>query len=212
MSAIFDNANSITLGHKLSLVQTSSHSGKRSAQRRGPYLYTFEVAPNDMTTSSDSYHNINSELRTISYGVNTSLISLPSSYTSSRGSWVGTPLVKSASQTGSSITLDGFTISKSYVIKDGDFIQFNGDTKVYQVVGDYDSDVNGNAVAHGTTTQGVSLNTPLVRSPADNAAVTDGSSVLFKVALTEYSDASISPRNATDNLASWSSFKFEEVI
>jgi len=165
-----------------------------------------------MTTSSDNYHNINSEIRTINYGVNTSLVSLPNSYSSPRGSWLGTPLVKSGSQAGSSINLDGFTVSKSYIIKDGDFIQFSGDAKVYQVVGDYDSDVNGNAVAHGTTTQGVSLNTPLVRSPSDNAVVAYGSSVQFKVALIEYNDASISPLNATDNLASWSSFKFEEVI
>lgn len=212
MSAIFDNSNSITLGHKLSLVQTNSHSGKRSAQRRGPYLYTFEAEVNDMLTSSESYQNINSELRTANYGVNTVVTGIPGSYCSSIGTWLGSPLVKGASQAGNSVLIDGFISSKTGVISDGDYMQFGGDNKVYQAVGDYDSNSSGDAVLKGTTTQGVKINTPLVKSPSDNAVITNGINVQFNLALTEYSDATIIPRDSSTTIASWSSFMFEEVI
>lgn len=212
MSAIFDNASSITLGHKLSLTQTSSQSGKRSAQRRGPYLYTFEVELNDMSTSSEKYHDVTSEIRSLNYGVELLYTRLHSVHTASRGSWIGSPKIIGANQTGSSLEIGGFNASQTSVIKDGDYLTINGDSKVYQAVGEYDSDSSGYAVRAGTSTREFSINSPLVVSPANNAAITHGELVVFKLALMEYSDPTVSPRRDVDSVASWSGFKFEEVI
>jgi hypothetical protein len=205
MSAIFDNAKSVTLGHKLSLVQTSSQSGKRSAQRRGPYLYTFEVDVNDMYTSSDKYHAINSELRLANYGVNTLSVTMSNQpFLIERGSWAGAPKVKGGGQTGTTISMDGFPASTANVIRDGDFVQFPNDLKVYQAVGDRTSDASGNVI--------LTLNTSLVKSPVDNAVLSVGKDVAFNLALIAFDDPVMSPRGVNDNIASWSSFEFEEVI
>jgi hypothetical protein len=133
-------------------------------------------------------------------------------HTNSRGSWSATPKVKSAGQTGKDLEIYGFPPNTTGVIKDGDFLTIASDDKVYQAVGNYDSDGSGIIVKAGTSTKEFSINTPLVRSPAADAVITHGSSVVFKLALIEYSDPVLTPRRDVDSLASWSSFRFEEVI
>lgn len=79
------------------------------------------------------------------------------------GSWAGTVQVDGAAQTGTSINLKGFTAAQIGVAKAGDFVRFAGSYKTYMVTADANSDASGKAA--------VSLNTPLVASPADSAAV-----------------------------------------
>jgi hypothetical protein len=100
-----------------------------------------------------------------------------------RGSMAGTPLVNGAAQTGKTITTDGWTASRSGVLKAGDFIRIGDDLKTYQVTADVNSDSAGEAV--------IPINTPLAAVPADNDAVIADSQ--FRCALVDdANDTSIS--------------------
>ena len=82
------------------------------------------------------------------------------------GSTGGSPLVKGASQTGTSINIDAATASQTPWIKGGDIVTFAGLTLVYKITADANSDGSGNVTL------------PIVpaifsgNSPADNAPVT----------------------------------------
>lgn len=96
-----------------------------------------------------------------------------------QGTGNGTPLVDGGSQTGTTINLKGFDPSET-VLRAGDFLQFAGHTKVYMS--------KSNVISDGTGLAAVLLNTPLVESPAADAAVslhTPGSPLGFNVALGE---------------------------
>lgn len=79
-----------------------------------------------------------------------------------QGTVAGTPRVNGASQTGRSIITDGWTAG-SAIYKAGDWIQFDGDDKVYMVTADATADGSGNAT--------ISIFPSLRRSPNDNASV-----------------------------------------
>jgi hypothetical protein len=204
MSAIFDNASSITQSNNLSVMSASTISGKRVSQRRGAYLYTFSVSLNKMPTSSSAYKNIRKEIALMDYGVNPLSTAIPV-LTKDGGSWLGAAIVAGASQTGRNVILSGFTASTSDAILDGDFIQFSNNGKVYQAMGDYASDVSGNVT--------VKLNSPLITPPINASSVIHGTSVVFSLAIdkAEFS-MSFTPRSATDNFASANTFEFTEVI
>ena len=78
-----------------------------------------------------------------------------------RGVATGTPLVNTASQTGSSLITDGWTASKT-VLKAGDMFSVNSELKM--VTADCLSDGSGNAT--------ISFKPALRSSPADNAPIT----------------------------------------
>lgn len=77
------------------------------------------------------------------------------------GAGTGTPLVKSGSQTGSSLTTDGWT-SSTLVLKAGDYFSVNNELK--RVTADVTSDGSGNAT--------VTFKPALRSSPADDAPLT----------------------------------------
>lgn len=79
-----------------------------------------------------------------------------------RGIATGTPLVKGASQTGQVLLTDGWTISQTGILKQGDYIQI-GD-RLYMIMVDANSDGSGNAT--------LDIWPRLRESPADNAAIT----------------------------------------
>jgi len=78
-----------------------------------------------------------------------------------QGTSTGTPLIKGASQTGNSVTTDGWSLSTA-ILKAGDFISFGGELK--QVSADVSSDGAGDA----TITFQPSIRT----SPSDDATIT----------------------------------------
>lgn len=90
-----------------------------------------------------------------------------------RGSATGTPLVKGASQTGTSIATDGWTPSQAGILKVGDFFKIGDELKM--VVGaDVASDSGGNAT--------IVFEPPIRSSPADNSAIATGSpTAIFKL-------------------------------
>lgn len=77
-----------------------------------------------------------------------------------QGTWAGTPLVNGASQTGSSLILDGF--SASATVKAGDYFTVNGELKM----------ITADGTADGTGNLTVSFKPSLRASPADDAAIT----------------------------------------
>jgi len=72
-------------------------------------------------------------------------------------------VVNGGSQNGTLINLDGFASSQNGVLLQGDIIKFTGDTKVYMVL----EDVNSNASGEST----VNVLPALRQSPSDNAIV-----------------------------------------
>jgi len=79
-----------------------------------------------------------------------------------RGLATGTPLVKGASQSGSSLNTDGWTASTIGILKAGDYFSVNGELKM--ATADANSDGSGNAT--------IQFKPALRNSPADNAPVT----------------------------------------
>ena len=77
-----------------------------------------------------------------------------------RGTARGTPLVKGASQTGTSLLIDGMTVGATLL--PGDFFAVNGQLKM----------ATATATANGSGEATVSFEPPLRASPADNAVVT----------------------------------------
>jgi hypothetical protein len=90
------------------------------------------------------------------------------------GSPAGTPLVNGADQTGRSVVTDGWDASIT-IFKAGDFLKFANHDKVYKVVTDATSDGSGDST--------ITIEPPLVTSPATDSAITY-TSVPFTVALT----------------------------
>lgn len=89
--------------------------------------------------------------------------------TSPRGVGTGTPLVYGASQTGSSLITDGWTVSTTGILKAGDWIQLGSGatTTLHKVLDDVDSDASGIAT--------LEIFPSLRYSPADNAQVSKSS-------------------------------------
>jgi len=88
----------------------------------------------------------------------------------------GTPLVKGASQTGRVLLTDGWTISQTGILKQGDYIQL-GDY-LHMVMVDANSDGSGNAT--------LDIWPRLRASPADNSAiVTSNCKGLFRLTSNE---------------------------
>ena len=79
-----------------------------------------------------------------------------------RGAALGTPQVKGADQTGSTLVTDGWDADVTGVLKAGDYIQVG--ERLHKLLDDADSDATGEAT--------LSIWPRLRESPADNAIVT----------------------------------------
>lgn len=73
----------------------------------------------------------------------------------------GTPVVKGASQTGSTLLADGASLSTSSYFAGGDYISFNNE--LHMVTSDVDSDASGNL--------SIPLAPPIRKSPDDNESI-----------------------------------------
>lgn len=83
-----------------------------------------------------------------------------------RGVGGGTPLVKGAGQTGSTLIVDGCPVSTSGWLKKGDYFQLGSgaSSRLYKLIEDADTDVSGECTLEFVPT--------LRGSPADNSALT----------------------------------------
>ena len=76
----------------------------------------------------------------------------------------GTPLVNGASQSGRTLVTKGWSASVNGILKAGDFIGITGQTKIYMVTSDANSDASGNAT--------LNIEPALMAAPTDGAALT----------------------------------------
>jgi hypothetical protein len=79
----------------------------------------------------------------------------------------GTPLVNGASQTGTSLITDGWTVSQTGIVKAGDYLHFDnasGGRELHMIVADANSDGAGDAT--------LSIEPAIRVAPADDAAIT----------------------------------------
>jgi hypothetical protein len=284
---IIGHAEKIELDFKSSIAQVKSQSGRRSAQRRGPLLYTISVEVGSCKLGSDKYHSIMDEILDLEYGTNTLSFALDKeietgmSVTSARGVWdtkqpagfqynneddpdkltAGTPDLdqqiflgaKTVGQRGQTVVLkgawagdytsslgnftpvfppntsDGRDISTqptTLIGRKGDYIQFDGSTKVHQITSDVTAIKNGGVSEKCTDSSGntvnaysgditVELNTPLVASPdvdvvfADvNRGVRIGNEVKFNMSLMSRPSISYLP----GEIVQFGQFVFEEVV
>jgi hypothetical protein len=100
--------------------------------------------------------------------------------TSPIGNGGGTPVVKGASQTGSTLLIDGCTASQSSYLAAGDYIQLGSaaSSQLYKVTQTAASDGSGNAT--------LEIWPDLRSSPADNATITvNATKGLFRLATNE---------------------------
>ena len=154
---------------------TSAMSGKRYSRNYGVQLWQLDVTYPPMTRAQFDpiYAFIVSQNGT--YGTFTfSAHDKTSPRGSVSGSPSGTPKIKGASQTGTSITTDGWPHSATGLLLAGDYITISGDNKVYMVTASVDSDGSGNAT--------MTIFPQLRSSPSDNADITS-SSVAFTVSM-----------------------------
>ena len=196
MSDIINAAESLSLGRDSSIAQVRSQGGRRKAQKRGPTLYSLEVKLPVRRMNGTEHMAIEDEVIALEYGAKTfnqAGVSgvLPNNVTNPRGTWVGTPVVNGASQTGNTVTVTNITGTVSA----GDYVQFNGSTKVYQLKA-------------GSTNTSLVLNCPLVASPTDGSSVVFGNNVNFNFCLKEKPSTTYLP----GDIVEFGTFSFEEVI
>lgn len=91
---------------------------------------------------------------------------MPGSGIAAHGAGGGTPLIKGASQTGTTLLTDGWSASVTKVVAGGDVIKIAGLNPIYRIRDDVNSDGSGNATL--TLTPSI----PAGSSPADNAVIT----------------------------------------
>ena len=111
---------------------------------------------------------------------------LPGSGKAANGSGGGTPLVKGASQSGTSLITDGWTAAAAVRMKAGDCFTVAGLDVLFRATADISSDGSGNAT--------ITIEPPIVAgsSPADNAALTIASATLTAVVM-DYTDSTAGP-------------------
>jgi hypothetical protein len=111
---------------------------------------------------------------------------LPGSGKAAHGAGGGSPLVKGASQSGTSLITDGWTASRTGVMKAGDCFTIAGVDVLFRVTADANSDGSGDST--------LSILPPIVAgsSPADNAALTIASAKITAIVL-DYTDSTAGP-------------------
>jgi hypothetical protein len=172
MSGVFPLTNADAF-HLASLSQTRisvAHSQKRVARSSLSHRWSIKLGYNNR--SAAEYRQIEAFMDAQHGRAETFTVVLP---ITPQGTWLGSPAVNGAAQTGYTLNLRGFTASQTGVVKTGDLFKSANVSKVYRAVADANSD--------GTGLCAVTLNCQLVASPADGEAITF-SSVPFTVAST----------------------------
>ena len=162
----------ITSGHVTHV--SYAVSGKRQSRSRNTQVWKFSLRTHE-AMSRAVWQQLLGFYNRMKGRYTTFTLTLPSSLATPLGAGGGTPLVNGASQTGSSVTTDGWP-GTTTVLKAGDFVQFDGSTKVYGVTQDVTSDSGGNAT--------ITIDPQLLSSPANNAAITI-TSIPFTVAFSD---------------------------
>lgn len=114
-------------------------------------------------------------------------------YLLQNGAGGGSPLVNGAGQTGNSIATDGWPTTTT-VLKAGDLLKFGAASFVDELVAD--------ALTNGSGQVNLQIERTIVsgQSPADNASITYGASILFRCVLVEFEGGRAGPDAFIDGL------------
>lgn len=201
MQEAINKATSMTLDSRQTFYRAISTSGIARSEAASPLFYyaSFTVRP----MYYDDYVTVQAGVSGDgNNGLTPYTITIPHNHVRARGTaWVAGVTVDGASQNGRTISLDNL---QPGTIKALDYVQFAGSTKVYQVTTDV------NVVGTQAT---ITLNTPLVASPADSAAVTYGSDVQFNMLATGIPPVNTIPGHGGEPLWEFGGeFNLREVI
>lgn len=162
---------------------SQSHSMKRNVRSRAAQRFAAQLEWRNRTRTEMAAIIAFVEQQRGQYG--NFLLALPG-YTAPLGSWVGSPVVDGASQTGYTLNLRGFTATQTGVAKAGDLIRIGAtDLKVYRIAADADSDGAGLAT--------VTLVQALMASPADAAAITSSNVQFTMACASDMAEVGIAP-------------------
>jgi len=164
MSGTFPSSPEANTAQKRSLRQTLvsiSHSLKRQTRTRGAQRWGFSLSWEILTRAQISPIDAFVESQRGQLGA--FQIVIPG-FSTSQGSWAGSPLVDGASQTGNTLNVKGLTAGQTGIVKAGDMFSVSGHAKVYMAVADANSTAGGLAA--------ISIEPKLITSPADNEALT----------------------------------------
>ena len=151
----------IKLSSSPRILSNRSMSGKKFSRAFGVHLWSIEATYPPMTRADFDTIYAFALAQNGSYGTFTFAAH---DRRTPRGIGTGTPLIKGANQSGTSINTDGWTHSVAGILLPGDLVMLAGSTKVYMNTATVNSDGSGNAT--------LTLNTPVVAAPTDNGAVT----------------------------------------
>lgn len=143
----------------------------------------------------------------------------------STGTWGGSPVINGAGQIGKSLNIKGCEDNVAIYNYTGDYLQFEGNDKVYQIAGRTSTSNNVNdwlgysstgsagsanvppsSFPTGETT--IYLNTPLVKSPLDGSDIVVGDDVQFHMSMDEMPTVTYLP----GDLVQFGDMNFEEII
>jgi hypothetical protein len=221
LGSILKYSSEIEIGQRASIVQAQSQSGKRVAQRRGPVLYTMKMKGLTYKVDSDEHIVLRTIIIALNYGANTIRFTLKNPTSGgasptrllSTGTWGGLPVINGAGQIGKSLNIKGCETAVTVYNYTGDYVQFEGNDKVYQIAGTTSTSNNVNAWVGNSTTDGAGettlhLNTPLVKSPLDGSGIVVGEDVQFHMSIDEMPTVTYLP----GDLVMYGDMEFEEVI
>jgi hypothetical protein len=221
LGSILKYSSDIEIGQRASIVQAQSQSGKRVAQRRGPVLYTMKMKGLTHKVGSDEHIVLRTIIIALNYGANTIRFTLKNPTSGgasptrllSTGTWGGLPVIDGADQTGKSLNIRGCEDAVAIYNYTGDYLQFEGNDKVYQIAGTTSTSNNVNEwLGYSTTdTAGnttLHINTPLVKSPLDGSSIVLGEDVKFHMSMDEMPTVTYLP----GDLVQFGDMNFEEII
>jgi len=175
---------------------SKTHSGKRQVRKVGGHLWRFNL--NYPVMKEADLRELYAFLM-LQEGIFSTFTVIPPDLAVPKGIATGTPVVKGAGQTGSTLITDGWTANQTAILKAGDILNVAGNTKVYMATNSPNSD--------GTGTATVNIKPPMVTAYSDNAAITVNS-VPFTVSL----DTDLPEYNASFDTFFRLGFGVEEVL
>ena len=205
MSAIFDNANQIELDRFPNISRSVSVGGSSRVQRNSPTFYYARAWLPPMY--EEQYREISNELLSLQDGVGFLITTIPHMHTPFLGSYqaAGTTEPQVTSVAGRVVAMTGFSANAQNIFRAGDWIQFTGQRKVYQVVNDV------NASAGGLAT--ILLSTDVIETISAGATLTRGSDVMFRFLMESKPSPQTVPGVGGRPLYNWNNpFIFREVL
>lgn len=198
-NVILENANNVTLTRRANTRRAVSNSGYARIERSGPTFYGLEIDLPILETNN--YRAVNNALITLDDGINFLETTLPTQFriTNLQGPRPTGTIGTQAATGGTSVTLTGITGT----LTAGDFIQFSGSTKVYQIT---------ETVTASGDEMTITLNTGLIAPITTSTTVRLGDEVEFRFLLSESPSVNIIPKNRTDNLYLYSTINLQEVL